>query len=53
MSLLHFSHFRQSLSVLDSKFSNNDDDDDADDDDNAKITIQQQQSIGLRKTSNK
>ena len=47
MSLLHFSHFRQSLSVLDSKFSNDDDDDD-DDDDNAKTTIQQQQSIGIR-----
>ena len=49
MSLLHFSHFRQSLSVLDSKFSNDDDDDDDDDhDDNAKTTIQQQQSIGIR-----
>ena len=47
MSLLHFSQFRQSLSVLDSKFSNDDDDDD-DDDDNAKTTIQQQQSIGIR-----
>ena len=47
MSLLHFSHFRQSLSVLDSKFSNDDDDYD-DDDDNAKTTIQQQQSIGIR-----
>ena len=47
MSLLHFSHFRQSLSVLDSKFSNDDDDDD-DDDDNAKTTIQQQQLIGIR-----
>ena len=46
MRLLHFSHFRQSLSVLDSKFSNDDDDDD--DDDNAKTTIQQQQSIGIR-----
>ena len=50
MRLLHFSYFRQSLSVLDSKFSNDDDDDD-DDDDNAKTTIQQQQSIGIR-TSN-